>query len=127
MGRSHKEMRLDVPFGRLLAPMLHEADDAAIAVEATRILESGALPTIDVVPLTQSRELTGDTLYAIAEGALAWHAVRLLIAQHKLPAQPLLPARVRLDDRQWRRAGLIARIAVLAHRFRPTRRGPASA
>lgn len=122
-----KEMRLDVPFGRLLAPMFHEADDAAIAIEATRILESGILPTLEVVPLTQSRTLTDATLYAIVQGALGWHAVRLLIAQHKLPPQPRLPTRVRLNDGQWRRAGLVARIAELAHRFRLPRRGPARA
>ena len=116
MGRVLRAMTAEVRFNALLAPVLTAVDDAQVAVTAARLLRAGAVPTLDVMPLSRTPELDERTVYALLGDAVAWHAVWLLIEQGKLPANARLPVRIFLDRAQWRQAGLVARIAELAHR-----------
>jgi hypothetical protein len=104
-----------VRFNKFLAPVLSECDDAQIAVAASRILCDKAIDHIAVVPLAQDAELTGTTAFAMVSGATVWHAIRLLIAQGKLPENVRLPVRIIMNHEHWRRAGHRARVAEAAH------------
>ncbi|MBI3515926.1 MAG: hypothetical protein HY060_17975 [Proteobacteria bacterium] len=114
MGAPLMVMFARIRFSNFLAPVLSECDDAQIAVAASRILRDRAINRIGVIPLIQDADLTGTT-YAMLSGATEWHAVRLLVAQGKLPANLRLPVRIVMNRAQWRRAGLIAHVAEAAH------------
>jgi hypothetical protein len=111
----HMAMSGRIRFGKFLAPVLTDSDDAAIAVAASRILRDRAVGAIDVIPLTHDPELTEATHYAIRAGATEWHAIRLLVEQGKLRADVRLPVRIFMNGGQWRRAGLVAFVAEAAH------------
>jgi hypothetical protein len=117
MGQHGTSMTAQVRFANLLEPVLSEIDDARIAVVAARILRDGALPDIDVVPLDEAPAMSDATIYAVRGDPVQWHAVRLLIEQGKLAADARVPVRIFLSPAQWRRAGLVARIAEVAHRI----------
>ncbi len=116
MGKQITAMTAQVPFSRLLEPVLSEIDDARIAVVAARIQRGRALPDLDVVPVSAAAELRDMSLYGLLGDAVEWHAVRLLIQQGKLPADARVPVRIFLNAAQWRRAGLVAKLAQAAHR-----------
>jgi hypothetical protein len=110
-------MTAQVRFTSLLQPVLSGVDDARTAAAATRILRAGGPRDIDVVPLGPAAALTQDTIYAVRGDSVEWHAVRLLIEQGKLGADARVPVRIFLNAAQWRRAGLVARLAEAAHRI----------
>jgi hypothetical protein len=115
MGQRLQAMTAHIRFANLLAPVLGEVDDAGIALAAARILNDRGLYDIDVMPVSTKPVLTDDTIYALLGNPVAWHAVRLLMAQGKLPADARVSVRIFLSGEQWRRAGMIARMAEIAH------------
>ena len=128
MARPLKAMTAEVRFGALLAPVLSAVDDAGIAVAAARMLQGDPLPALDVMPLGRTAALNERTLYVLLGDAVGWHAMRLLIEQGKLANDAHVPVRVFLDPAQWRKAGVVAHVAEIAHRTpvkvkRPRRAG----
>jgi hypothetical protein len=117
MGQQFKSVTAELPFASLLAPVLGEVDDARIAVAAADILRADVVPEITVIPIEAAPVLTGASAYTVVGDPVQWHAVRLLIDQGKLPADARVPVRIFLNSAQWRRAGLIARIAEVANRI----------
>jgi len=117
MARHHpRVMNALVRFSNLLAPVLSDGPDSAtVAILATRILETGKLRDVDVIPLSAAPELTENTLYALQSGVADWHALRLLIDQGKLPPDPRIHVRVHLNQAQWDKAGEVAQEATDAH------------
>ena len=116
MGRQLKAMTAEVRFGALLAPVLGAVDDAGIAVAAARMLQGDPLPPLDVMPLGGAAELTERSLYVLLGDAVGWHAMRLLIEQGKLANDARVPVRIFLEPGQWRKAGIVAHVAEIAHR-----------
>jgi hypothetical protein len=122
MGKSPRVMTALVRFSNLIAPVLaDDADAATVSMLASTILQSRRIHDVDVIPLTTEPELTETTLFALRSGFAAWHAVRLLIDQGKLPPDPRVPVRVHLTEAQWDKAGEIAHEAADEHRTRRDR------
>jgi hypothetical protein len=116
MGRHPRVMNALIRFSNLLAPVLAEGPDSAtVAVLASRILETQKVHDVEVIPISEAPELTENSLFALRSGFNDWHALRLLIDQGKLPADPRVHVRVHLNQAQWDKAGEVAHEAADAH------------